>query len=109
MKVLCMCQGGNSRSVGCAFLLKYTYGIDALSCSWEKNSAETLDMLFGWADHIIVMEEHFQKYIPRDFKDKLIIVDVGPDIWCNGLHPGLLTILGTKLQPMLVPVAEMKP
>lgn len=81
MKVLCMCQGGNSRSVGMAYLLKYFFNLDALSCSWEKNSQETINMLCKWADKIIVMEEKFKIYIPIGFKYKVLICDVGEDIW----------------------------
>lgn len=81
MKVLTMCQGGNSRSVGMAFLLKYKYNIDAIACSWEKNSPETLKMLFEWADNILIMESNFEKYIPNEYKHKIRITDVGEDVW----------------------------
>ncbi|MFH1482490.1 MAG: hypothetical protein ABIE46_03150 [Patescibacteria group bacterium] len=81
MKILTMCQGGNSRSVAMAFLLKYKYNIDAIACSWEKNSSETLRMLFEWADNILIMESDFEKYIPTEYKHKIIITDVGYDQW----------------------------
>jgi len=81
MKILTMCRGGNSRSVGMAFLLKYKYNIDSLACGWEKNNPDTLEMLFNWADHILVMEDDFKKFIPEKFKNKLIVTDVGFDRW----------------------------
>lgn len=90
MKMVCMCQGGNSRSVACAFLMKYEYGHDALSLSWQANSDETKNMLFDWADAIIVMTEDFTQYVPTKYWAKLAVVDVGDDIWGNGLHPDLL-------------------
>ena len=90
MKMVCMCQGGNSRSVACAYLLKYEYGHDALSLSWEKNEQATKNMLFDWADIIIVMQERFLYYVPSQYFDKTAVVDVGEDVWCNGLHPALL-------------------
>lgn len=89
LKLLCMCQGGNSRSVGCAFVLKYKYGHDALACGWERNDPETLAMLFAWADRIFVMQPHFAEHVPAKFRSKVTVYDVGPDIWCNGLHPEL--------------------
>lgn len=98
-KILCMCQGGNSRSVALGFLMKYRYGEDALACSWEKNSPDTLKMLFEWADKIIVLQAHFVQYIPAEYHAKVGVVDVGPDVWCNGLHPDLLNILIEKLEP----------
>lgn len=94
-----MCQGGNSRSVALGFLMKYRYGEDALACSWEKNSPETLKMLFKWADRIIVMQEIFRKYVPEEYHEKLFTVDVGEDVWCNGLHPELLNLLIGMLEP----------
>lgn len=90
MKVVCMCQGGNSRSVACAYLLKYKYGMDALACGWEKNSKATLKMLFEWAEAIVIMQACFLEYVDPIYHPKLHIIDVGPDIWCNGLHPDLL-------------------
>jgi hypothetical protein len=98
-KILCMCQGGNSRSVALGFLMKYRYGEDALACSWEKNSAETLKMLFDWADKIIILQAHFIQYVPAEYHEKVGVVDVGADVWCNGLHPDLLNLLISKLEP----------
>jgi predicted protein tyrosine phosphatase len=98
-KVLCMCQGGNSRSVALAFLMKYRYGEDALACSWEKNSPETLKMLFEWADRIFVMQDIFRQYVPIEYHEKLYVVDVGVDVWANGLHPELLNLIISMLEP----------
>jgi predicted protein tyrosine phosphatase len=84
--------------------MKYRYAEDALCCSWEKNSPETLKMLFEWADKIIVMQEIFRQYVPEEYKEKLLVVDVGPDIWSNGLHPELLNLLMSMLEPKEVPV-----
>src|SRR6266849_2021611 len=104
MKVVCMCQGGNSRSVACGYLLKYEYGIDTLACSWERNSPATLKMLFEWADAVIVMETYFKQYVPEEYHHKLVVIDVGPDVWANGLHPDLLDKIRTVLQKLVVPV-----
>ena len=101
MKVVAMCQGGNSRSVGCGFLLKYKYNIDALACGWEKNTPETLRMLFEWADAIFVMETAFTQYVPECYHNKLFVVDVGPDKWCNSLHPDLLATIAPILETMI--------
>jgi hypothetical protein len=61
-RVLCICRGGNCRSVAVSFLLKYKYMRDALSASFEKNSHSTLYQLAAWANQILVFEEaHFQE------------------------------------------------
>ena len=93
MKIVTLCQGGNSRSVALGFVLKYYYGQDVLACSWEKNTEETKSMLFAWADRILIMETSFLQYVPTEFQKKVGIYDVGPDIWCNGLHPQLIEIV----------------
>ena len=55
-RVLCICRGGNCRSVALAFLLKYKYMCDAVSASLEKNNSPLLLTLANWADSIIVTE-----------------------------------------------------
>lgn len=101
MKILTVCQGGNSRSVACAYLLKYEYSIDALAIGWEKNSVDTLSMLCTWADKVIIMQAEFEQFIPTAYKEKIEIIDVGPDVWFNGLHPELINIIGPKLDLLL--------
>ena len=100
MKAVCLCQGGNTRSVACGFVLKYSYGIDAIACGWEKNSPQTLEMLFNWADHIFIMQKEFEHFVPVDYHPKLHVIDVGPDVWFNSLHPDLISKVGTLLDPL---------
>jgi len=95
MKILCVCEGGNIRSVACAFLFKYRLGYDALAVGIAKNSVETRSMLSKWADRIIVMERKFKGWIPTDYDHKITTYDVGPDIWGNCFHPDLLEIIET--------------
>jgi len=96
-KFLTMCQGGNSRAVACAFLLKYKYYKDAIACGWERNSKKTIEMMCTWADIIILMQEEFRKYIPVGHQDKIRVIDVGHDRWASPLHPELLQAIDEKL------------
>jgi len=80
-KVLVMCQGGNSRSVAMGYLLKYKYNFDAIACSLEKNSEETLQMLFEWSEKIILMQGYMMEHVPKEFHNKVIVTDVGEDVW----------------------------
>ena len=102
VKILCMCQGGNSRSVGAAFLFKYGFGIDALACSWEKNSPATIEMLCKWANHVCILERNMMEYVPSEFQAKVWVLDVGPDVWLNGLdrrlHAILLPMITKKME-----------
>ena len=90
-----MCQGGHVRSVALKYILKYTYGHDVLACGWESNTLETREMLYNWADAIIIMQREFIRYVPEqhhnkpDGTRKLFAYDVGPDNYGNPFHPGL--------------------
>lgn len=97
MKILCVCRGGNSRSVTCAYLLKQVYGHDALAVSYKYNAPETLRMLCDWADKIVVMRLGIVQRIPAEFFYKILIADVGTDKW---FHPSneLMTLICKKLQ-----------
>jgi len=83
---------GTSRSVAMAFVLKHHEGLDALAAAHDGNSQETLDMLSGWADRIIVMEPKFALGILKKDIHKLVppeLTNVGMDRWMNPLHPEL--------------------
>ena len=99
-RVLALCRGGNSRSVACAFLLKYKYNLDALACGWEKNTKWTISCLCNWANMVIVMEEDYLKYLPTIVgqQKKARVIDVGADVWVNGLHPELIALVDKKLK-----------
>ena len=90
MKILCVCEGGNVRSVACAYLLKYMHCQDALAVSFAKNSPATILMLVEWADKIIVMQREMEAIVPFRHKPKVSVYDVGPDKWGNAFHPQLL-------------------
>lgn len=92
MKFLCVCEGGTIRSVSLAWVLRYDHHQDAIAASWLKNSQETLDMLAQWADKIVVMQPHFSSKF-TGFREKILVVDVGPDIWKNPLHPQLMSVV----------------
>ena len=81
MKVLCVCQGGNTRSVAMAYVLKKNYKIDALSCGYRDNSVTTLKMLFDWSDLIIAMDNRILRHIPVEHSIKTKLCDVGTDRW----------------------------
>ncbi len=83
-KVLCCCRGGNSRSVGMAYTLKYCgWGHDALACGVEGNDPETVEMLCNWAEIIICMTPEFKNKINPKYYYKTYICDVGFDRYFN--------------------------
>lgn len=58
------------------------------------NSDETRDMIFTWADHIIVMQICFVEQIHNKFKgkfdNKILLCDVGSDIYGRSNNPQLI-------------------
>lgn len=94
MKIVTMCQGGHVRSVALKYLLTYKYGHEVIACGWESNSPETRNILFKWADYIVIMQKEFEKYIPEchhnnEGRRKLYCYDVGEDRYGNPFHPEL--------------------
>jgi predicted protein tyrosine phosphatase len=101
MKALCVCQYGQSRSVGLARCLrKLNRGYEAASVGWES-SPSALPYLCEWAEVIFTVEpSHLQK-IPARHRPKVVLLDLGPDIWSNPYHPDLyakcLTLLARHI------------
>lgn len=78
MKILTVCDFGNNRSVTLAHPLKYWWN-DCIAVWLQKNSPETLDMLFKWADYIICTAE--DQKIPEEYMSKYKIMNVWPDTY----------------------------
>lgn len=88
-KVLAVCEHGNSRSVALAYKLKRRRA-DALACGVAKASPSTLDMLCTWADTIIVVDKTLAHRLPASAASKVLIWDVGPDVYFKGFKRELL-------------------
>jgi hypothetical protein len=97
MKVLTICEGGNIRSVGCAFMLKQCVGFDALAASIRFNTDATMGMLYAWAEKIVAMFPEVVARIPEEWQSKVVLVDVGADRFGNCFHPELLNMLAPRL------------
>ena len=89
MKILTICSAGTVRSVAMAHVLKYDYEHDAVAAGYDTNSPETFKMLADWADLILPMTPGHAKALPKGVEHKTHVLDIGPDIWSNPLHPSL--------------------
>jgi len=106
MKILTLCRGGHVRSVALKYLLHYNCEErhDVIACGWESNSQETREMLYGWADYIVVMTKDFAQYVPEKFHNKpsggrkLFCYDVGEDRFMNPFHPEIQTMLKSMIK-----------
>ena len=95
MRILCVCDRGNVRSVTMARILK-ARGHDALACGIDRNSFATLLLLEGWAELILVSETK-QK---GDFASvsKIKNLHLGPDVWGKAMHPELVRKIKRELK-----------
>ena len=89
MKVLCICQGGNVRSVALATELKQRHRVDALAAGYVKNRPETLRLLMEWADRIVVMRDIYRGHVPAEFSSKVTVAEVGEDTYGSPTHRDL--------------------
>ena len=67
---------------------------DAVALGAGRNSPETIRMMCGWAEKIVVMQPKFKESVPEEFHDKLLVCDVGPDQYGSPLHPTLTGLCG---------------
>lgn len=96
MKILCLCLGGNVRSVCVSHHLRAHHGHDTIPYGTEDgkySTAKTRDFLAEWADRIVVVEPHFSKKVPVQHQHKVIVLEVGPDKWGAPYHPELRAIV----------------
>ena len=104
-KVVCCCSWGQVRSVATRKILFEKYGMDnVLACGIDRNGTETLDMLFAWADVIVVAgEQRLADKVPSQWFHKLIHFDIGEDRWGNAFSESL----ANRLMPMVKQVIDL--
>jgi CheY-like chemotaxis protein len=90
MRILVVCDQGVNRSVTLAHQLKYL-GHDVLSAGLARNSQETLELLFDWAEKIITTEGC--QSIPEQHAAKTELWDIGPDYYPRPHNKALLRIV----------------
>ena len=90
MKILVLCERGNSRSVALAWILKDHMGHNAIATGMRTTDDDTKKMLYDWAERIILVDKTFEDKIPEGYKSKLKIWDVGPDRFFRGFEQDLL-------------------
>jgi hypothetical protein len=79
MKLLCCCDQGINRSVHLASLLKHSH--DTIAIGLATNSPETQKMLCDWADKILITDEIQRMQMPQGYKEKTVLINIGPDIY----------------------------
>jgi hypothetical protein len=82
-RILCVCRGGASRSVGIRNVLAWGHGHDAIAAGFEGNTPETLKMLCDWAEIIVVARNNFIGTIDIDNRFKVRVCELGEDVYFN--------------------------
>ena len=91
MKILTVCERGLHRSTTAQWLLQHEHpDAEIISAGCKTLSAETMQMLYDWADKVVLLDGRYRDAIPAD---KLVLWDVGPDIFEHHLNPDLVRIL----------------
>lgn len=94
MRILCVCNGGNCRSVATAEILKGVYGHEAIAIGTYWFKPDSVRMLCGWAD-VILPVEPLEAKLPEpdltkwraspvwlsEFDGKRKVIPLGPDVW----------------------------
>jgi predicted protein tyrosine phosphatase len=93
-KIVTVCSAGLVRSAALADVLKMHFEpCDVLPVGVDRNDKKpggALDLLFNWADTIIVMHEPYINRVPENLKHKVILCEVGRDVYHNPRHPELI-------------------
>ena len=101
-KFLCICEGGNVRSVAMARTLKDNFKQNAVAMSWACNDNVILEFAASWADYILLMQPKFIERLSDKLKlengHKIRIVDVGPDRFGTASHPELYEFVSKVAQ-----------
>ena len=88
---LCICWYAHSRSVALARLLQQR-GEPAVAIG-VGTSGDAINVLAQWADRIFVLETSYKDFVPEAYRHKVIIFDVGADVWSNPYSIELRDIL----------------
>lgn len=89
MKILCVCDIGNNRSVHFASQLKF-WKHDTIAIGLDTTTQETLKMLYEWADIILLTENMQRLKMPEGYEAKIKFCDVGIDIYPRPYNAELL-------------------
>lgn len=95
MKILCVCELGDNRSVHLAWLLKQHLH-EAIPVGINTISPFTYELLANWADYIIFTDKTLK--IPDLCKEKIKLWDVGEDNFKRPLNNNLLNLLSKYIE-----------
>lgn len=78
MNILTVCEQGNVRSVATRYRLNKRGHRDVIAIGAMNTTPETLEMLYDWAEVVLLAEPHFVELLPDDKKVEKKFT-IGPD------------------------------
>lgn len=80
------------RSHALAYVLHDLKGHEAIAVGRLRTSPETMDMLCGWAQRIVLMQPHMLESISENHRSRVLVTDVGVDRFGIYIHPELFSM-----------------
>ena len=95
LRILCVCNGGNCRSVALAEVFKGQFGQEAIAAGTYWIRPQSMRELCCWADWIVVVEPREEAQLPepdltrwkestiweKQFDHMRRVLPIGPDRW----------------------------
>jgi hypothetical protein len=98
LKILCICEHGNVRSVGTRRELCKRGYLSTIAIGSTNTSNTTLKMLCDWAEVILVAEPKFGTNLPYEGREKVNpYFTIGPDVYGNPLRGTLKEVVKEQL------------
>ena len=102
-KVVCCCRKGQVRSVAARRILIERHGFrNVLSFGLENTDDFWKEMLFGYANHVLVVGgDAVWCLLPDYWRYKALWLDVGRDVWGNPMDYELDKLLSPMIERLV--------
>ena len=97
IKILCICNQGNCRSVATRYCLNRRGYTDVIAIGGANTSAQTLADLYIWADLVLLAKPTHSRFLPIDMDKVDIEFTIGEDKWGNPMNKELHEIINKQL------------
>lgn len=97
LKILCICNQGNSRSVGVRRRLNRRGYTNVIAIGGANTSEETMNMLCNWADVILLAKPTHSRFVLVGSEKIHPEFTIGEDNWNNPMHEELQKIVKEQL------------
>jgi hypothetical protein len=92
MKIVVLCQRGNTRAAAVAWYLKRYLKHEVIAAGFVGTSRKTRRMLYNWSDVIICVAKRYAHWVPEEYRHKLKIWNIGRGRWFPGYHEDLIAL-----------------